>query len=140
MSSTPSSLHYTGGGTSFAPALTEAHAVMRRGLPSSPVLIFMSDGQDGGSSGTSRRLLEAMAHDYPGVRLNTVFFGSGSGAANLQSMVGGLGRHFNATNAAQLASTFVEVSMQCSLGEELERTFGEKISEQVAQKIVIDHL
>jgi uncharacterized protein YegL len=134
--SAPRNLRYTDGGTSFCPALSLADQQMRA-CRAIPVLLFMSDGEAGDNS-AARRQLESMRRSHDGLQINAVFFGSGGG--QLQDMVSGLGKYYNATTRVELRDVFVQVSMTCSLGDELEKAFGQSIGDEIANKIVIDHL
>lgn len=133
---------YTSGGTSFAPALQAAHAAMAAApADATPVLIFMSDGEntDAAASVAAMQALWA-AYGRRGLRVHTVAFGSG--VAMLQSLAGAVpgGQYHACRTGVDLAATFVSIAAGCNAVDNLVKRFAEILSDAVSLKVVVDYL
>eukprot|EP00931_Biecheleriopsis_adriatica_P036853 TRINITY_DN21179_c0_g2_i1.p1 TRINITY_DN21179_c0_g2~~TRINITY_DN21179_c0_g2_i1.p1 ORF type:complete len:1354 (+),score=298.99 TRINITY_DN21179_c0_g2_i1:180-4241(+) len=141
LKSAPRSLRYTGGRTEFAPAIMAAAAEMTRLPGFTPNLIFMSDGQGGDASAAVQSLCRA--HGSKGLQANFVAFGSGADARMLQqlaSQCGGSGKFHASSDGAELSRTFVKIAAGSGPADGMVKKFGEKMSEMVANKLVVDYL
>jgi len=136
----PRQLHCRGGGTIFAPALQQARNLIAT-TKDIPVLIFMSDGNasDGPSAITA---IQAILAASPNVQVHTIAFGSSAGHQLLQTLArNGNGRFHAAINGIALGGTFSQIaSGALSPLHQLATMVGSKLSQEVANKIVLDYL
>lgn len=130
-------LVYSGGGTCFAPAIATCQQLMVS-APSNytPVLIFMSDGEDGygGADGAMRQLYLHL--HTRNVQVHTIAFGRG--IQLLQNMATAAGGHYHtAASGVQLHQVFVQIAAECSAVDGLVKKFSEKLTEMITVKIMV---
>jgi len=107
--STP--LKFPGGGTSFPPAIQKAEEIFKiglnQGLPSKPVLVFMSDGVGGDGRKEMRHLLQ----EFSDLQCHTLFSGMSNGAQHLRLLADAAAGHFhNSVDGIALQETFKEIA------------------------------
>lgn len=133
--------HNSGGGTSFTPALQRAQQVLAA-TPSgfTPMLIFMSDGCDGGwgSEQAMRSIREA--HTHQNLQVHTIAFGR-SNIPLLQTLAAeGGGRYHACQSGVDLAAAFVSIAAGCTAVDGLVQRFGDILSEAISLKVMVDYL
>ncbi len=146
LTNAPSSFTYRGGGTSFAPALQVAHQ-LHANQPSdcTPLLIFMSDG-DNSDSGPTMLAMQQLVAAYGGrtnLQVHTIGFQAGSaGDATLKQMaaVAPGGQFHSCQSGVDLSRTFVSIAAGSTAVDGLVQRFGEILSEQISLKIMHDYL
>ena len=130
-------LPFSGGGTSFDPALNQASQLCAsaKGIP---VIIFMSDGE-GSYSGVMKNIYSK--YSSAGLLVHTVAFGSSSGETLLQTIASdGYGKFHKAIGGIQLMSTFAAIASSAAPLRPLASMIGSKLTAAVSNKIVIDYL
>jgi len=144
LSDFPSHLSFNGGGTSFCPALSAAESLIRR-TPARyvPIMIFMTDGctQDGEEQ--SQSLCSTLHANYSrrGFQCHTVGFGDYIATSLLQSMArNGGGRYHAAPSGNDLAQVFIQIARGFQTTDGLYQAIGDKISDLVANKVMLDYL
>jgi len=139
----PAQLAFSGGGTCFAPALHQADALISQAPARSvPIMIFMTDGGTVDAA-ESERLCGALRAKYAGhgFQCHTVGFGHHVATSLLQTMAGnGGGRYHAAPNGNDLAQVFVQIARGFQTTDGLYQAIGEKISDLVANKVMLDYL
>merc|ERR1712196_56343 len=100
---------FTSGGTVFSNAFQHAVSALRRDDEGLPVLImFLTDGGDGGCSYTLSTAIQTLAQN-PDLSMKSMGFGSGADEANLRriaGMFGERGEYVSAVNQVELVSSF----------------------------------
>ena len=132
------------GGTSFTPALHTCDGLLARTPPGyTPILIFMSDGEDGGGNavGAMQQLYEKYGRSN--LQVHTIAFGQsyGGGASLLQNMAQMAGGQFHAAaGGMQLNQVFVKIAAECTAVDGLVKRFSEILSEMITVKVMVDYL
>jgi Mg-chelatase subunit ChlD len=137
------SLSMRGGGTNFAPALDTASSVLQnaRQLGYTPMLVFMSDGHDdGGSSALTRMGQIYRTHASEGLQVYCIPFQAGrTGEARLAELARcGGGQVRSAASESELVRVFASIAQGCTAMDGLVSAFGEKISNMVVKKLLLD--
>lgn len=120
------SFSYRGGGTSFTPALQQAHTLL--GLSPAgctPLLVFMSDGQNqDGSSPIPWMQRMRSTYSARNLQVHTIAFQAGSGEAMLRQMAATGGGRFHACESGvSLAAAFVNIAAGCTVSDGLVQRF-----------------
>ena len=109
-------LRFQGGGTSFSPAIAQAHKVFAHGLMQaeySPLLVFMSDG--GAPDGEHEMLALHATFFASGLQTQVVGFGAGADKAKLTRMAGlGGGKFSFALDGLELKQCFEQAAASLS--------------------------
>lgn len=137
-------LQQPGGGRAFTPALSQAHSIFADPAAEGyiPVLIFMSDGQGEPINSGPARAMQDIAHTCSGTGLQVFTIAFGQADSNSLSALAnaGNGQMKLAANGAELREVFGDIAASCSALNGLVGQFASKISEMVADKIVLDHM
>ena len=137
-------LQQTGGGTSFTPALRYAQTLLAdaSAKPYTPVLIFMSDGQGEHLKSGPIAAMQSIVATCSGSQLQvyTIAFGSADKAGLAVLAAAGRGVMKEAATGSQLYEVFGDIAAGCSALDGLVDQFAAKISDMVADKIVLDHM
>jgi hypothetical protein len=131
-------LNFKGGGTNFDAALTgatQALAQTPRGV--TPMIIFMSDGQGGG---TPVPTIQGFRRQYPGFVCHCVGLGNGIDMATLKGMSDAGGGQTRLTQMDTIATAFGEIAAGCAALDGMVAKFGEEIAKMVATRICLDHM
>jgi len=134
-------LYQDAGGTCFSAGLEQAEKLFSQQPGRTPLLIFMSDGFDGGSDPVPimRRMYSNLRAS--GLRAHTYGFGSRADSSLLGDMAGAAGGNYHpAAKGIDLIREFVETARGCSAMDGLLTRFGDIISGMVANKVILDHL
>jgi Mg-chelatase subunit ChlD len=148
LASIPRNLTMQGGGTNYLAGLEYADlSIGKDTSKSSVIMIFMSDGEDGGSDPLPkmRSLRQKYSSNHAFV-CHTIGFGSdiasGSTATKLLSAMareGGGSMHSAVTNV-ELLNVFNKLAADCTVTGTLVAQFAEIISKEVSWKIMLDYL
>lgn len=141
------SLPYTGGGTAFVPALSQAGTLLQ-GAPAgmhtshTPVLLFLSDGHgEGQQPACSAMQSIASAWQQHGLQVTTVAFGADADHSCLNAMAEAAGGKFRpASTGDDLMRVFQAAAQECNAVDGLVKRFGETISDMISTKVVLDHM
>jgi Mg-chelatase subunit ChlD len=138
----PSSLPYSGGGTCFAPALAECQRLLEAAPARyTPVLIFMSDGEDCSSGATQAVQQLCSRLRMCNLQVHTIAFGSGIKLLeDMAAAAGSAGQYHAAAGGLQLQQVFVQIAAECSAVDGLVREFAQKLTEMISVKIMVDYL
>ncbi|CAF2124846.1 unnamed protein product [Rotaria magnacalcarata] len=148
LADTPRHLTMSGGGTSYISGLESADSVIANDRSnSSVVMIFMSDGEDGGSNPlpTMQNLRQKYFSNHKFV-CHTIGFDDGaepgSDAANLLSQLAqqGGGNAYSASTSVDLVNVFNRLAADCTVTGTLVAQFAEILSKEVSWKIMLDYL
>jgi Mg-chelatase subunit ChlD len=134
-------LIHNGGGTRFEPALLKAQQVLNTAPGYTPMLVFMSDGDDGGGHGALNVMADIYReHKSAGLQVYCIPFASGSsGHARLQALAQrGHGELRAASSGQELSQVFNEIAQGCNAMDGLISAFGNKISSMVVKKLLMD--
>ena len=148
VASAPASLAFRSGGTDFSIALKAAAPLItgeRTGL--APVLVFMSDGGDGSGSDT-RSAVANLCSASPKLIVHTIAFGGGADATTLKNMAAAAnitgrdnrGEFHAAADGLALVSCFGKIASEAGVPEGLVATFAARLSQSVANKLMLDCL
>jgi Mg-chelatase subunit ChlD len=147
LSTTPQTLHFGNGGTTYIAGLQSADTVIAGDTStSSVVMIFMSDGGDGGPNPLPKINEFHQKYRNKNFICHTVAFGSGvsqgsSAAQLLQNMATqGGGKLYYALNNADLVSAFSSIAANCTVSGTLVDRFAEILSREISVKIMVDYL
>jgi len=142
IASAPSSLYIGGGGTTFSPALRLASSVIQaHRIPSVPILIFMSDGGDGGGDAVATTQSIANQCKHLNLQVHTIAFGASASEKLLQNMANVAGGQFHkAIDGVSLVQTFSKIASDQQTLKHLATMVGTRLSSEIANKIVIDYL
>lgn len=149
IASAPTSLYAGFGGTAFGPALQQCNSLLAstpRGY--TPILIFMSDGEDGNSGAVQEMQSLYNRYSSRNLQVHTIAFGAaargsyGSGASLLQNMaqVAPGGRFHTAVSGVQLSQVFVQIAAECGAVDGLVKRFSEILSDMITVKVMVDYL
>jgi Mg-chelatase subunit ChlD len=135
-------LQCSSAGTAFGPAL-EACGPLLGNTPDghTPVLIFMSDGED--QSGTAMDKMKQLwqLHSGRGLKVHTIAFGCSEGLQLLKDMAAAAGGHYHeAMTGLDLGATFERIAAGCTIMDSMVATFSNKLSEMITTRITLDHL
>lgn len=139
--SAPQSIPYTGGGTRFAPAINAcAQAVAAAPADATPLIIFMSDGQNQDHPDT----LDAVRHMHAAGRsrnlqLHTVAFGSHVASLQEMASVAG-GQYHTCQTGVDLSRTFVSIASGCGALDGLLHRFADILGRAITFKVMLDYL
>lgn len=165
----PATVHFQGGGTMYMPALEEAQAVLRETpISKTPQLVFMTDGSSGDNIEDVKRLMATIKTEFSGRDLDLHVIGFGPGApSTLQPICDEGGGTLHSSNLGQLVDTFKQIALGASPSELLYkyvyghhaisflkcvygpltkisflhvREIGERISESVQDRLILDFL
>ena len=146
----PTTLSYSGGGTIYSPAATDARRVAL-GTPSShaPVVVFMSDGEtDQGDATAAAQTFSALNNEIRRQRghdleLHVIAFGVGLNTRQLQQITNSSpqGRLYTSANTAELSNIFVDIAKSSQdVSKVLEAEIGRRISDAVSDKLSMEYL
>lgn len=148
LSETPRDLTFMSGGTRYLPGLEDADKIIGENTSlSSVVLIFMSDGDDGGLPPLPK--VEELVTKYKDERnfiCHTIGFGSGVRVGSCEAKLledmatKGGGKFHLALNGLELAAKFAEIAADCTVTGTLIEKFVEILSREIGTKIAIDYL
>ncbi|CAF4010268.1 unnamed protein product [Rotaria sp. Silwood2] len=145
---TPRNLNPVWSGTAYITGLQSADAAISRdNSKSSVVLIFMSDGGDGGAPPlpTIDSLVQKYRSNHNFI-CHTVGFGNdvkpGTTPAKLLSDMAthGRGNMYPALDGLQLAEAFGKIAADCTVSGTLVNRFAEILSREISVKIAVDYL
>jgi len=150
----PRNLSMRGNGTNFGAALAEAeHHVASAGAGGrSPVMIFMSDGDASPADDVMKRIFDStkkpvvingVTEERSELQVHVIAFGAGANTRPLEGIAnacGANGKFHSAADNGMLSQTFKAIASGCSAMDGLINQFGQKISEQVANKLFLDYL
>ncbi|KAF6259602.1 hypothetical protein COO60DRAFT_1460101 [Scenedesmus sp. NREL 46B-D3] len=131
------------GGTCFTPALSTCDGLLAAtptGLIS--ILVFMSDGCDGGGNPVSAMQQLHSKYSSKNLQVHTIAFGQsyGSGATLLQSMAHAAGGQFHAAaGGLQLSQVLVQIAAECTAVDGLVKRFSEILSDMITVKVMADY-
>jgi uncharacterized protein YegL len=139
------------GGTAFSPALQQCDSLLAA-TPAgfTPILIFMSDGQDG--SGNAVQQMQSLYSRYSSrnLQVHTIAFGAAAhsgyssytvGSSLLQSMAqAASGQYHTAVGGVQLSQVFVQIAAECGAVDGLVKRFSEILSDMITVKVMVDYL
>ena len=137
-------LQQHGGGTAFTPALRQANSILANPAAQgyTPVLIFMSDGQgehvNNGPMGAMQDIVQTCSGT--GLQVFTIAFGRADRQSLSALAQAGGGQMKLAVDGAALWQVFGDIAAGCSALNGLVDQFASKISEMVADKLVLDHM
>jgi len=130
------------GGTNFDPPLREASSVIKRyaGYGYTPMLVFMSDGEDeGGRAAIDTLAAIRRENERNGLQVYTIPFGS-SGSARLRELANAGGGYFRpAATGDELSRVFSDIAAGCNAMDGLIKAFGDIITSMVVQKLLLDY-
>lgn len=135
-------LPFNGGGTNFNAGLNAAEPYIAR-TPNgfTPLMIFMSDGADGGRNSDQTMSQIYSRNQSRHFSCNTIGFGSGADVGLLTKIASaGHGQYYPAANGVQLSQVFVQIASGCSAQDSLITRFGEILSSNIVTKVVLDYL
>jgi len=138
LNSCPINLKYHDGGTNFDPALLAAKPLLTAYGGYRPVLVFMTDGQngDGNAPVTTIRAMKAAVPS-----LDCVGIAFGTQSPGLDAMMNAVGGKLKQASSGQdLISSFEEIARGSSATEKLAQSMAERISKELVDKIVLDFL
>eukprot|EP00985_Skeletonema_marinoi_P003063 scaffold1268_cov133-Skeletonema_marinoi.AAC.18 len=146
LSSAPSDLPYSGGGTSFHLAAKTA-CELARGTPSThvPAIVFMSDGAANDAAAAAHEFALLNSNIYRSSRnhleLHVIGFGGGSCQAQLQQIASAsqAGKVHSSANTADLASVFVDIASTQNVSLLLESEIAKRITEAVSDKLSLEY-
>uniref|UniRef100_A0A0G4GEJ0 VWFA domain-containing protein n=1 Tax=Chromera velia CCMP2878 TaxID=1169474 RepID=A0A0G4GEJ0_9ALVE len=137
------SLRYTGGGTMFGPALSEALVQLQAADPRlTPMLLFMSDGCSCSSApgNTEMQQIQRQFGRSRGLQVHTFAFGSADRNA-LEGLAQDGGGSFHVSpDASVLASQFVRIAAEAGAADGLIKQFAKQIGDAVADRLVLDYM
>lgn len=144
MTSAPQSFSGRFGGTSFAPALNQCDGLLAATPPGlTPILVFMSDGCDGGGSAVTAMQQLYGRYSSRNLQVHTIAFGSyaGSSGSLLSSMATAAGGQYHtAVGGLQLSQVFVRIAAECTAVDGLVKRFSEILSDMITVKVMVDYL
>lgn len=144
LTSAPQSFSYSGGGTCFTPALQRCDSLLAAtpaGL--TPILVFMSDGDDGGGSPVSVMQQLHAKYSSRNLQVHTIAFGQSysRGTPLLQQMAMAAGGQFHAAaGGMQLSQVFVQIAAECTAVDGLVKRFSEILGDMITVKVMVDYL
>lgn len=138
----PNHLHGTFGGTQFAPALDACSPLLAATPPGhTPVLVFMSDGQDGSGNAVAKVGELWRLYGGRGLQVHTIAFGHSGGLQLLQDMAAAAGgQYHSAATGLILSQVFGRIAADCTAVDGLVKAFSKKVSEMISTRITLDHL
>jgi uncharacterized protein YegL len=142
LASAPRSFSGRFGGTSFTPALQTCDQLLA-GTPQgyTPILIFMSDGCDGGGNAVGAMQQLHQKYSRMNLQVHTIAFGHSYGAPLLQNMAQVAGGEFHAAaGGMQLNQVFVKIAAECTAVDGLVKRFSEILSDMITVKVMVDYL
>ncbi|KAK3259693.1 hypothetical protein CYMTET_31322 [Cymbomonas tetramitiformis] len=139
------------GGTLYSVGMQEAQAILSESAAAfahyTPVLVFMSDGIDGGNTNDAISTMQHIydAHRTQGIQIHTIGFGNDELKENMRKMAlldthANVGHYHQAADKIQLQQTFQVIASGCNAVNGLVQKFGEYLSKMLAHKIVTEHL
>jgi len=147
--SAPTSLSFSGQGTSYSPAAKHAYSVAL-GTPLShvPVVVFMSDGQTGASDAAyAAQCFSSLNHEIQRQRehdleLHVIAFGSVD-TAQLKQIANSSpqGQLHTSADTAELSNIFVDIAKSSQdVSKILEAEIGRRISDAVSDKLSMEYI
>lgn len=144
LSNGPSLKHNNHGKALFAPALNRAQVHMSKCPAYRPMLVFVSNGEDGSERPDDvESAMREMVTAAPEVGLAVYVIGLGKDTdpellENMAAVSGG--EYYRACERTDLSQVFGAIAAECSALEGLTGRFGEVISGMVSNKIIVDHM
>jgi len=137
-------MQQTGGGTAFTPALCSAQTLLADASAKdyASILIFMSDGQGEALDRGPKAAMQDIVRTCTGSQLQVFTIAFGAANKNMLSELAwaGRGEMREAATGAELWRVFGDIAAGCSALDGLVDQFAAKISDMVADKIVLDHM
>ncbi len=134
------SLPFKAGGTEFGPAFKCALTQIALKPDFTPLILFMSDGDDGKHGPCPE--MAAIVQRYPKVQVHAIGFGNKVDTRRMTAIASQArgGTYKTALTAIDLSKAFVEVAQGCTAMEGLITSISDKITDLVAEKIITDYL
>lgn len=136
-------LPFASGGTDFGPAMQNAADILGRDAAAgrshlTPVVIFMSDGC-GGSGESQLRVIRA-AYGARGLQVHVLAFGSADPVSLQAHATAGGGMLHTVPDVNALAQAFEAIARATQGASGLVKQVADRVSKQIANRVVLDHL